>query len=328
MTRKAPLVLALLVFASLTYAGTRIESGARISSGATVGGLVTAVDGTLIHLAGGAITIDASGAKINGTIEPGVVLLAIIKTTDVAPNAPLPAETINATPLPDGTLFGPVQSVDLASNTLTLLGRTIHVNGDTSFGGMHKSRDSEKPGLDDILPNQLVTVTVDAADGQLLARSVLLLAPTPPEVRATRGVVKSIGADSWVITQEKTRDVPDLTVLIDAQTKIVGSPKVGDTVELLYRVDSSNAFVAISIVRFEPPKLPDLDIFRFSGRVDSIAPDQWVVSKTEGGEKVTLKIDRNSKVDPGVEVGDRVEVLAQRNSDGTITALAIVRRFF
>ena len=326
MTRKASLLLALLVLlAPLTFAGNRVETGARISTGATVGGLVTAVNGNLIQLADGAITIDATNAKINGTIEPGVILFATLETTDVAANAPLPAASITATRLPDATLFGPVQSVDTANRTLTILGRTIRVNNETSFGGMHKSRGSERPGLADILPNQLVTVTADAVNGQLLARSVLLLAPTAPEVHATRGTVKSIGADSWVIGREKSTD---LTLVIDAQTKIVGSPKVGDTVEVLYRADSSNAFVAISIIRFDRPNLPEIDIFRFSARVDSIAPEQWVVTKSEGGEKVKLKIDRNSKIDPGVEVGDRVEVLAQRNQDGTVTALAIVRRFF
>lgn len=325
MTRKVP-VLLLLVFASIAFAGTRaVESGARTHSGATAGGIVTAVNGNLIQLADGAITIDATNAKINSTIEPGMILFATLERSDVAPNAPLPAATITVTRLPDGTLFGPVQSVDTARSTFTLLGRTIHVNADTSFGGLQKSRDTAKPGLSDILPNHIVQVTVDERNGQLLAKTVLLIAPAPPEIHTTRGTVKNIGTASWVIERERGDDI---TVLIDAQTKIVGSPKAGDVVEVLYRVDSSNAFVAISIIKFERPKPPAIDIFRFSGRVESIAADAWVVAKSEGGEKVKLKIDRKTQIDPAVKAGDLVEVLAQRNEDGTVTALMIVRKLF
>lgn len=329
MTRKTLAIVALFVLAVVptAFAGTRsLDSGTRINTGATAGGIVSSVNGNLIHLAGGTITIDSTGAKINTTIEPGMILFATLKSSDVAPNAPLQAATITVTRIPDGTLFGPVQSVDVANNTLTLLGRTIHVTSETSFGGLHKSRDSAKPGLADILPNHIVQVTADESNGRLIASSVLLLAPMPPEVHATKGKVKTIGASSWVIERERGDDI---TVLIDAQTKIVGSPKAGDEVEVLYRVDSANAFVAISIIKFERPKPPPtIDVFRFSGKVESIEPHAWVVAKAETSEKVTLVIDRKTKIDPGVRTGDNVEVLAQRNSDGTVTALAIVRRLF
>lgn len=328
MTRKTLPLAALFVLALVTnaFAGTRtVDSGTRINTGATAGGIVSSVNGNLIHLAGGTITIDATGAKINTTIEPGMILFATLKSSDVAPGAPLQAATVTVTRIPDGTLFGPVQSVDVASNTFTLLGRTIHVTSETSFGGLHKSRDSVKPGLADILPNHIVQVTADESNGRLIASSVLLLAPMPPEVHATNGKVKTIGASSWVIERERGGDI---TVLVDAQTKIVGSPKAGDEVEVLYRVDSANAFVAISIIKFERPKPPTIDIFRFSGKVESIESNAWVVVKAETSEKVKLVIDRNTKIDPGVRTGDNVEVLAQRNSDGTVTALAIVRRLF
>lgn len=323
MTRNVSLLL-ILLFASIASAGSRTVDGARINSGATVGGTVTAVNGNLIQLADGAITIDATNARINSAIEPGMILFATLERSDVAPNAPLPAATITVTRLPDATLFGPVQSVDTAGSTFTLLGRTIHVTTDTSFGGLHK-RGGAKAGLSDILPNHIVQVTADEQNGRLVAKSVLLLAPTVPEVHATRGTVKNIGAHAWVIEREGGSEI---TVLVDAQTKIVGSPKAGDTVEVLYRVDSSHAFVAISIIKFDRPKPPAIDIFRFSGRVESIEPHTWLVAKSEGGEKVKLKIDRKTQIDPAVKVGDAVEVLAQRNEDGTVTALMIVRKLF
>lgn len=328
MTRPVALALALLL-AFTAFADTRsMDKGdTRPGTGATVGGLVTAVNGKLIQLAGGSITIDSTNAQIHGastTIEPGMILFASLTTADVAPNAPLPAASISVTRLPDATLFGPVQSVDTANNTITLLGRTIRITADTSFGGFRKTRDGDRPGLEDILPNHLITVTVDNTGGQLLATSVLLLAPAPPEVHSTRGEVKSIGADAWVIARERG---DDLTVVVNAQTKIAGSPKVGDTVELLYRVDSANANVAISIIKFELPNPPFIKTFRVTGKVSSIAANKWEIVKPEG-ETVSLKITGDSKIEPGIAVGDTVEALAVGQDDGTATALLIVKKRF
>jgi Domain of unknown function (DUF5666) len=321
MIRRALVTLS-LVLAFSASAATRTVDSSRTPNAATVTGIVTSVSGNLIHLADGKVTIDATNAKVNTTVEPGMLLVATLSSTNVAANAPLPAETVTATRLPDATLLGPVQSVDTAASTLTILGRTIKITNDTSFGGIHKRRDGAAPNLGDILPNHLVNVTVDNVNGQLVAKSVLLIAPVLPEVHATRGEVKSIATDSWLIERERG---DDLTLVIDANTKIAGSPKVGDTVEVLYRVDTNNANVAISIIKFERPPLPPIiDIFRFSGQVKTIDTHAWVIARESGDEKVL--IDSNSKIEPGIKAGDRVEVLAQRKQDGTVTALAIVRR--
>lgn len=318
-------LLPLLLLASLASAATRtVDSGTRPPEGATVSGIVSSVSGNLIRLADGLITIDTTGAKLSGhsPIEPGMVVFASLTTTNVAANAPLPAAAVNATRLPDATLFGPVQSIDTAARTLTLLGRTIRVTDQTSFGGIYKRRDGAAPGLGDILPNQLVQVHADAVGGQLVATSILVLAPTVPEVHATRGTVKSIGPDAWLIERERG---DDLTLVIDAQTRIAGSPKVGDTVEVLYRVDSSHANVAISIIKFERPAPPPVvDIFRFTGKVKSIAAREWTITRESGDQRVV--IDPQSRIEPGIATGDTVEVLAQRKEDGTVIALAIVRR--
>ena len=300
-------------------------------SGATVHGTVSSISGSLIQLAEGGVTIDATGAKVvvdkgrEGTlaqIEPGMLLFAVLTTGDVPANAPLRASMITATRLPEVTLFGPVQAVDAAAGTITLLGRTVRVTPDTSFGGIYKRRDGAAPGLGDIVRGQLVQVQIDAQSGQLFATSIMVVAPVLPEVQATRGTVKSIGTDSWILDRERGDDI---TLVIDAQTKIVGSPKVGDVVDVLYRVDSSNAFVAISIVRFEKPVTPPIpNIFRFSGKVKSIDSHAWVITRESEDQKVV--IDERSKIEPGIAVGETVEVLAQRKDDGVVVALAIVRR--
>lgn len=242
--------LILLLLALPLFARTRaVSSGpsANRASGATVSGIVSSVNGNLIRLAGGLVTVDASGAKIVtdrgreatvAQIETGMLLFATLKSSDVAANAPLPADMITATRLSGTTFFGPVQSVDLASNSFELLGRAIFVNGETSFGGVRS--------LSELLSNEMVIVQADASGGRLVASSVLVLAPFPPVVNRVHGTVKSIGAGSWVIARERESD---LTLVSNAQTKIVGAPKVGDTVEALYSIDSANANVAILILK-------------------------------------------------------------------------------
>lgn len=324
MIRRALIALSLVIAFTASASTRTVESDKRAPNAATVTGIVTSVSGNLIHLAGGQVTIDATNAKLTGTttITAGMMLVATLSSTNVAANAPLPAETITALRLPDATLLGPVQSVDTAASTLTVLGRTIKVTSDTSFGGINKRRDGAAPNLGDILPNHLVQVTVDNVNGQLVAKSVLLIAPILPEVHSTRGEVKSIATDAWVIERERG---DDLTLVIDANTKIAGSPKVGDTVEVLYRVDTNNANVAISIIKFaKPPIPPIIDVFRFNGQVKTIETHAWVIVRESGDEKVL--IDSLTKIEPGIRVGDTVEVLAQRKQDGTITAIAIVRR--
>ncbi|HEX2062249.1 MAG TPA: DUF5666 domain-containing protein, partial [Thermoanaerobaculia bacterium] len=249
-----------------------------------------------------------TGRKDGGSvadIEPGMIVFATVRAPGQA-NAPLVATTIAATRIADATLFGTVDSVDAANRTFTLLGRTIHVTDDTSVSG-------------EILANQIVQVQTESVNGRLVASSVLVVAQVPPSVHTARGTVKSIAPDTWVIDQEgKT-----LTLVIDAQTKIAGSPKVGDRVEVLYRVDSSHANVAIAIARFDMPHVPTIPtITRVSGVVKTITASAWTIGD------LTVKIGERTKIEPGIRVGDTVEVLAEKKEDGSLTAVLILRRRF
>lgn len=324
MTRKALLPIVLLLAASTAFAGrTRAvavggdsQAEARIA-GATVSGIVSSVSGNLIRLADGLVTVDATGAQIvvdrgkSGTIasiEPGMLVFAMLKST----SAPLVASMITATSLPDATLTGPVESVSLTNNSFNLLGRTIFVDADTSFGGF--KRDGH-PTLADLLPNEVVVATVDATGGRLVATSVLVVSFTPPTVKATHGKVKSIAPDSWVITREREGD---LTLVVNAQTKIAGAPKVGDEVEVIYSIDSANANIAISIIRFERPTPPNQTTL-FHGRVKTITADAWTIDDTR------VLINAQTKIVGSPKVGDNVEVLAQKNDAGALVAILILR---
>lgn len=321
MPRKL-LALVLLALASFASARTRaiapgggMDDAERRATGSTVSGLVTGVAGNLISLAGGLVAIDATGAKVTGTIEPGAMLFATVRNE----NGTLRATNIIATRIADATLSGTVESVDVANRTLTVLGRTIHVTNETSFGGI-RHRDGGL-GLEDILADQLVAVQAESVNGRLVATTVLVLAPIAPSVNATRGTVKSIGADSWTIEREGGSA---MTFVVNAQTKIAGTPKVGDTVEVLYRVDTAKANVAIAIMKFQrpdtPPTLPEFA--RVSGTVRAIDGALWTVGDTK------LHTNDRTRIEPGIKVGDAIEALGEKRSDGSVLAIFIAKKRF
>ena len=132
------------------------------------------------------------------------------------------------------------------------------------------------------------------------------------------GTVKSIGTTSWVITG---KDGKDTTVTIDLQTKIIGDPKVGDSVQVMATIDSAHNYNAIAIVKIE---LHDITT-ELHGTVKSIAATQWVI----GGPPGTLtpdfivKIASTTVIYPDPKVGDHVVAVGTRDSTGTFAATKI-----
>jgi hypothetical protein len=223
----------------------------------TVAGTVSAVSGNIISVANGTVTIDAGAARVvdaNGaavalsSITTGSLIVATLKSDNVAANAPLPATFIAVSKPAALTLTGAVQAVDAAHNNFTLLGRTIQVTSQTSFGSPFLG--TTVHGLADVQPNELVAVQANPAGAQsIVAVSVLVMSMHIDAPRFFHGTVKSIAADAWVITT----DGKDTTVTVNAQTLIVGSPKVGDTVDVLAITDSSGKLVALTISKLQLP---------------------------------------------------------------------------
>jgi exosome complex RNA-binding protein Csl4 len=229
---------------------------------ATVVGSVSAVSGNIISVANGTVTIDASTARVvdaNGaavalsSISTGSLIVATLKSDNVAANAPLPATFIAVSKPAALTLTGAVQAVDAAHNNFTLLGRTIQVTAQTSFGGPFIGTNVKS--LADIQTNELVAVQANPGGTQtIVAVAVLLLSPHIDHPQVLHGTVKSIAADAWVIAINGK----DTTVSVNAQTQIAGSPKVGDSVVVTALTDSSGKLVALSIIKsllpiFQPP---------------------------------------------------------------------------
>ena len=321
MLRKFAL-LTLILCAVTAFARTRAASHpSPVAGSGTVNGTVSRVSGNVIELAGGTVSIDATGAKIltrrgiaatAADIKPGMQLFAAVNGANASAQGALPATLITISEPADLTLSGPIESVDRSARSFVLLGETIHVDNDTSFGGVKRGAPTT---FDDLQSNLLASVQADNVNGRLVAREVLVIAPIPVPVQHLRGTVKSIGTDSWT--------VDNTTLVVNAQTKIVGSPKVGDAVEVLYTVDTAHNKVAVSIAKFErvdPPKISN-----FVGTVRTMGATSWTV-RVDNADR-TFTVNDRTRIMPGIQVGDTVSVMTVENSDGTHTAVAILRKF-
>lgn len=328
MSRKLLAALLSLVFGMTAVANDRAidrlkdrDGRLTIGGGASVTGEVTAVSGNLITLAGGHVTIDASNAKILhgrgaatiADVEVGALITATLQEPGTVSTAPLVANTIAILRNADVTFTGTVQSVDAANSQFFLLNQTIKVDADTAFVNF-----GEDASVSSLRSNMLVLVEADAAAGGLVASRVTLIAAIPPRPQFASGVVKSIGTEAWVIT---VRD-RDMTFVINNSTKILGSPKAGDRVEVLYTVDSAHANVALSIIKsFEAPKFVE-----FTGVVKSAAPPRWVITRDRDHMDVVVDWPESVRMSPVARVGDRVVVFGVENADGTYRAIAILPR--
>lgn len=144
-------------------------------AGSPVGGTVTAVKGTIIELLGGAITIDASSAKIvtpgrePGTdsalditaITPGMHIMTFVDEN--ASGAALKANQIMVPPVSRANIGGVVQSVDTANGYITILNQKIAITGNT------KMLSKDGATLSDIKVGQQIFVELENSNSGLSA---------------------------------------------------------------------------------------------------------------------------------------------------------------
>ena len=299
-------------------------------SGSAISGSVAAVQGSVITLHSGgaaAIRIDASTAKFLANrdgaasiadVKAGVRITAFIDTsTAIVAGAALPAQLITIESPPDLTLTGAVQSIDVANSRFTILGITIAVDAKTSYGSAFPTF-APITGLSGLAAGQVASVTAAFVNGAILARRVQVISPTIPPSLVLGGTVKSISSLSWVITG---KDGKDTTIVIDAQTKVVGDPKVGDWVQVMATIDSAHNYVAILIAKVEQRADSELH-----GWVVSIAPSEWTIGGPPGSMAPVfpVKITTTTVIYPNPQVGDRVMVLGKRDAAGVVTATKIV----
>jgi len=303
--RRLPILLFLIATSAAAQVRTRAITPAKPDvSGNTVTGIISSVSGPFILLANGLITIDTTGAKLVGDAPAaGSPVFVVLKPGDVAPNAPLPAAYVAVTRLPHASLSGTVTAVDLANSTITLLGRTIKVTS----------------SLAAVFPGQTVQVDVNNVGGVLVADGIHVMNMNPvPLPSVIRGTVKSISNNLWIIGAQGK----DVSVTVNGDTKIVGSPKVGDTVDVLLTSDN----VALSIIR-EPVILPLPGPVGITGWVKTIGATQWTIGLGPEGSKalvLPVEVNASTKIVGDPKVGDHVEVSGKMTTSGLL-ATSITR---
>lgn len=326
MFRKTTLVIATLLLAFNVAAKGRAVSSAkttdaRLAGGASVTGEVSSVAGNLIRLAGGLMVIDATNAKIFGRdaaatiadVKAGALIVATLQEPAGVSTAPLVATAVAILRNADVTLTGTTQNVDVAGSQLLLLNQSIKVNANTSFVNF-----GERASIASVQSNMLVIAEANVTGNVLVASRITKISPLPPRPQLASGVVKSVGTDAWMIA---VRD-RDMTFVVNASTKFLGSPKAGDKVEVLYTVDSANANVALSIMKsIDLPK-----VVTFNGVVKTIESARWVITRDDDRKDVVVVLPDSVRILPTVRVGDRVIVVATESSDGTYKAISILPR--
>lgn len=317
----SPRGLQMIPFALLLFVGAAQSQELRPQApGASVSGVVTTVSGNLVTILDGTVAIDTTGAEFRSRlgeaspadVKPGIRILAVITNADAPVGTTLQAAVITLLDFPGGTLAGPVQAVDLTASTITLLSARVQVTPETRI--VAGRSDSDKT-LADIKAGDVVRAEVRSTDGGLVAVRIHIVPPAP-DVTLT-GTVKSITPVAWVIT---TSDATDVNVTITPETRIEGSPKVGDSVQVLGRRDAAGNLIAVAIFPARPRPAPGISL---QGVVKSMGPASWVITTGEGD--MTVLVNSSTRIDPSIQVGDRVEVRAVRDPAGNLVAIAIMK---
>ncbi len=123
------------------------------------------------------------------------------------------------------------------------------------------------------------------------------------------GTVDSMDATQWVVSGQ--------TVLITAQTEIKGNIQVGSLVKVEGWNNGDGTFTAKEIEVYNEPDKAGYS--EFTGTVESMDGDQWII------DGLTVIITADTKIDGNIQVGDVVKVEAFANADGTFTAKEIER---
>ncbi|HQR44927.1 MAG TPA: DUF5666 domain-containing protein [Thermoanaerobaculia bacterium] len=303
-------------------AGSEMASVLPVAVPAAVNGIVTSFDETtrVATLIGSRLLqVDLSSARIVAgdadpsdavvpPISPGAHLTALVVAPDVAitifPPPPLKALHAVVRPPDYALLQGEIESV--GTDSFSMLHRVVLVDGRTVFAG----EDAGSPirSLADLKPGMQAEVWVVAAGDTLTAVRVVAHGKSvEPPPMLFQGVVKEIGAASWTIG--------DRTVGVTAETKIVGDPKVGDTVDVVARIVNPpdpmmgmpSRLVAVSIVKvlLPPPPVPG-ETTSFDGPVQAMPPTGtlglWRIA-----DRMVL-VTGLTKIDGSPAVGSKVTV--------------------
>ncbi len=325
-TPAAPVVVALLlsVFAAPALAQSALLPVAYFPP--TVDSVVVKVNGPILDVLDGALQLDVTNAKITGGddrlanplpwsgILPGSRVVAQVVVPDVIPAVFPPrlvATSVAVFLANSGNLSGLVQGVNMAQGTFTMLDTTVRTTAATEWSGTRGDGNPVK-GLADLTVGMQANVAVTADTSGVTAKTVFAWASPTSRIVAFHGKVEKIDGAIWTIGGN--------VVQVNADTKIVGDPGVGDLVDVLERIMvyppglgiATTIPVAISITKVSVTPPPPGRTIEFDGVVDFIPPGPASVNdKPTGHWKISgrdVLVSPLTRVDTGIAVGSAVHV--------------------
>jgi hypothetical protein len=323
-TALAVVALILSVLALPAFAQTSLSTPVAFLP-PTVDSVVSKVNGPILDVLDGALQIDVTNAKITGGddrfanplpwagILPGSRVVAQVTVPDVIPAIfppRLAATNVVVFLASTGNLSGLVQGVGAAQGTFTLLYTSVKTNAATEWSGT-KADGTPVKGLSDLAAGMQANAVVSVDASGVTAKSVFAYATPTTRIEAFRGKVDAEGATQWTIDGR--------VVQVNADTKIVGDPKVGDTVDVLEKVavlppgaGTAVIPVAISIVKVvsTPPPPTDRTV-EFDGVVESIPPAAGATTAPLGHWTISgrdVLVTPLTKLDSGIAKGTSVHV--------------------
>ena len=330
-SRTLPLLAVLPLVLSLALsADTRGLPATDARPEATIEGTITHLaipfvgPGPIVTLLGGLVSFDAAGATVRhvsgrvattADLAVGQRILALLDASAAPPKA---TTIVLLAERAEITVTGRVQAVDTAGQTITLLGLTLKVTGRTVFGGPWDGAGHRDLG--DVATGDLVLVEAKAESGALVATKVTTLSSPSDSLRRIHGTVASIGEASITIT---LADRTTVVVKIGPETRIGGDPKVGDTVEVVARLQSDGSLLAVLIQRTGPP--PAVTYERFEGVAKSAGASSFTITPKGGGADLVFAVDSRTLFLGNPRVGDTVGILAEKRTDGSWLAVVIAR---
>jgi hypothetical protein len=310
-------VALLFLGAGLAVADGDTAVGTPVRPQTSVEGTVTAVSGNLVTLFDNAFVIDTTGARIvlggdegaNDAV-PAITVGARILAEGLTPEPvarpgfpPLKATLVIVTPPLNGAASGAIESVNVVGSFFSLLSHNFLVNGNTRFTGEVKS-------LADLAQGQLAFVTFSANGPTPLALTVNARNVPPDQFVSFRGAVVSIPSPPPLGMWQ----IDDKSVMVTADTRIVGDPKVGDVVDVLAKwhnpppgSEMPTFLEAVFIVKAGiPPPPPPTHEIDFTGKVESIPSPPPLGHWKIGGKDVL--VNGLTRITGSPAVGDTVEV--------------------
>ena len=311
--------LASLCFALALASQTQAQARILPHPGTTVSGTVTSVNGSILTLFDGRITLDASRALVRS--ELGSLLVSDIKPGDrisafvqVSPTGAWMAEMIHVLRTPDALIAGAAEAVDANAGTITLLGQQVRVTPNTVIRGLGGAAVQ----LRDILPRQQVRIELDAAQPGLVAKTIIVTSPVPDIRSSFVGIVEKIEGDTWTFRSGDETVV----VKVTSETNVAGTPRVGDKVVVMYKTDTAGQKLAIAIGPVPSIPRPDRPI---DGHVTELTATSLTIRRGNG-ESVTFTVNDQTQFFGGrPAVGDRVLVFSREAEGGGRVATRVVR---